>query len=200
MSILWTYLEMQVIIIGVSVWKTKSACKQIRFSAMPGPFSGFLSWTNTKQRIKRLAQWCNTVPPVSLELATLRSQSLEEGKYQESIQSNTTPDPGHHMGEWQNSRKHHIQESQYVNTFSAGDHKAARNRQDSMTEKNEPQITKMIHKKHRSKKIIGGLKHKSLGQNRHRFWGPIRGRAIKEESKVANRHWFKQYFIQIICM
>ena len=26
--------------------------------------------------------------------------SKEEGKHQESIQSSTTPDPGHHMGKW----------------------------------------------------------------------------------------------------
>ena len=31
--------------------------------------------------------------------------SKEEGKGQESIQSSTTPDPGHHMG-----NQHHIQE------------------------------------------------------------------------------------------
>ena len=30
---------------------------------------------------------------------------------------------------------------------------------------------------------------KSLSQNRHRVRGPTRGRAIKEESKVANRDW-----------
>ena len=28
----------------------------------------------------------------------LRNKSKTEGKYQESIQSSTTPDPGHHMG------------------------------------------------------------------------------------------------------
>ena len=33
------------------------------------------------------------------------SQSKEEGKDQESIQSNTTPDPGHHMGERQKHKK-----------------------------------------------------------------------------------------------
>ena len=32
-------------------------------------------------------------------------QSKEEGRYQESIQSNTIPDPAHHMGKWQ---KHNI--------------------------------------------------------------------------------------------
>ena len=32
-----------------------------------------------------------------------------------------------------NTRKHHIPESQEVSPFPAGDHKAARNREDSMT-------------------------------------------------------------------
>ena len=40
-----------------------------------------------------------------------------------------------------NTRKHHTQESKEVNLFPAGDHKAARNRQDSMPK------TKKIHKK-----------------------------------------------------
>ena len=35
-----------------------------------------------------------------------------------------------------NTRKHHIQESQEVNPFPAGDHKAARNRQDRMAKTN----------------------------------------------------------------
>ena len=33
-----------------------------------------------------------------------------------------------------NARKHHTQESQEVSPFPAGDHKAAMNRQDSMTD------------------------------------------------------------------
>ena len=33
-----------------------------------------------------------------------------------------------------NTRKHHIQESQEVSPFPAGDHKAAMNRQDCMTD------------------------------------------------------------------
>ena len=44
-----------------------------------------------------------------------------------------------------NTRKHHIQESQEVSPFPAGDHKAARNRQDRMTltkVKHETQIIK----------------------------------------------------------
>ena len=34
--------------------------------------------------------------------------NTEEGKDQESIESNTTPDPGHHMGKWQKHKKHHL--------------------------------------------------------------------------------------------
>ena len=50
-----------------------------------------------------------------------------------NIQSSITPDPGHHMGKRQKPRKHHIQESQEVSHFPAGDHKTAMNIQDSMT-------------------------------------------------------------------
>ena len=39
------------------------------------------------------------------------NKSREEGEAQESIQSSTTPNPGHHMGGDKNTRKHHIQES-----------------------------------------------------------------------------------------
>ena len=56
----------------------------------------------------------------------------EEGKDQESIQSSATPDTGHGMGKLQNTRKHHTQESPDVSPFTAGDNKAAMNRQDSM--------------------------------------------------------------------
>ena len=58
-----------------------------------------------------------------------------------------TPDSGHHMGKLQNTRKRHKQESQEVSPFPAGDHKVTRNRQDSMTDKHETQITKRIHKR-----------------------------------------------------
>ena len=64
-------------------------------------------------------------------------QDKEEGKDQGSIQLNTTPDPGHHMGSHKNTRKHHIQESQAVSPFLADDHNAARNRQISMTDKHK---------------------------------------------------------------
>ena len=41
-----------------------------------------------------------------------------------------------------NSRKHHILESQVASPFPAGEHKAPRNRQDSMTDKQKTQVTK----------------------------------------------------------
>ena len=50
--------------------------------------------------------------------------------------------PGQHMGIGQNARKGHIQESQGTSLITAGDHKAAKNRQDSMTDKHEIQVTK----------------------------------------------------------
>ena len=56
-------------------------------------------------------------------------KSKEDGENQVSIQSNTTPEQGHHMGMWQNTRKHHKPESQEVSLFTAGDHKDARNSQ-----------------------------------------------------------------------
>ena len=55
-------------------------------------------------------------------------QSKEEGKYQESIQSSTTPDQVHHMGKSQNRRKHHTQASQEASNFPAGDNRAAMKR------------------------------------------------------------------------
>ena len=41
-----------------------------------GMFSVFLRWISTKQRIKCLAQWRNTVPQLSLELWDLKSNIL----------------------------------------------------------------------------------------------------------------------------
>ena len=35
----------------------------------------------------------------------------EESKNQESVQSSTTPDPGHNMGKYQNTRKYNTLES-----------------------------------------------------------------------------------------
>ena len=70
-----------------------------------------------------------------------------EGKDQESILSNTTPDLGHRMVKWQKHKKHHIQESKEVSFFPVGDHKDAMNRQDSITDKHETHITEMIHKR-----------------------------------------------------
>ena len=54
----------------------------------------------------------------------------KSGKDQKSIQSSTTPDPGHHMGKWKNTDiTNKIQE---VSSFPAGDHKAAMNKRESM--------------------------------------------------------------------
>ena len=54
------------------------------------------------------------------------------GKYKESIQSRTTPDPGYHIRKDKNIIKHHNQEPE-GQFFSAGYHKAAMNRRESMT-------------------------------------------------------------------
>ena len=61
--------------------------------------------------------------------------SKEESKGQESIQSSTIPDPGHHMGKWQKHKKTSHKDSQEVSLFQACGHKAAINRQDSMNKK-----------------------------------------------------------------
>ena len=59
-------------------------------------------------------------------------QSQKEGKDKESIQSSTTPGP---RGD-KNTQKNHTQESQGVSSFPACDHKAAKNRQDSIIKTN----------------------------------------------------------------
>ena len=61
------------------------------------------------------------------------SLSKVNNKAKIRIQPSTTPELGHLMGRRQNTRKHHTKESQEVRSFSAGDHKAAINRQESMT-------------------------------------------------------------------
>ena len=67
--------------------------------------------------------------------------------------------------EWEsdkNTRKHHIQESQEVSPFPAGDHKAERNRQDSMAKTNT--INKNIHNRSTAlersvRKLLEGLNY-----------------------------------------
>ena len=51
-------------------------------------------------------------------------KSRREGKDQEPMQKNTTPDPGHHMGKGQKQKKtSHIREPR-GQPFQTGDHKA----------------------------------------------------------------------------
>ena len=57
-------------------------------------------------------------------------KSKKDGKDQESIQSSTTPDPGYHMGKWQ--QLNITNKTQEVSPFPACDHKAAMNRHESM--------------------------------------------------------------------
>ena len=76
----------------------------------------------------------NALLQLSSQIGAL--QSKYEGKYQESIQSGTTLNLGHHMRKSQNTRKHHIQESPVISPFPTSDHKAAINRQESMTNMN----------------------------------------------------------------
>ena len=57
-------------------------------------------------------------------------QSKKEGKGQESIQSNNTIKPGLDIGSDKTTSKYHMKKSQEGSPIPAGDHKAARNRQD----------------------------------------------------------------------
>ena len=71
------------------------------------------------------------------------NKSKEEGKDQESIQSSTYLTPYTIWISGKNTRKHHTQENQEVSPFPAGDHKAAKNRQDTKSkDKHETQIHK----------------------------------------------------------
>ena len=71
---------------------------------------------------------CNTF---DLHLVIIGIESKKEGKYQESIQSGTTPDPGYiFCTKWKvtTSQLHFTNEGQEVSPFPAGDHKALINR------------------------------------------------------------------------
>ena len=88
-------------------------------------------------------------------------KNKEKGKDQELIQSNNTLEDNILESD-KNTRQYHIQGSQEVGPFSAGGHKAAGNRQDSMTDKHGTQIPKRTHKRsiffERSvRNLLGGL-------------------------------------------
>ena len=53
-------------------------------------------------------------------------QSKEEGNDQESVQSRTRPDPGYHMVNCKNTRKHYTKYSQEINPFQEGRKKQTR--------------------------------------------------------------------------
>ena len=72
--------------------------------------------------------------------------SKEGAKDQESIESKTTPELGHHVGKWQKHKKTSHAREPGGQSFPAGDRKATRNRQGSMTDLWHS-ITKRIHKR-----------------------------------------------------
>ena len=78
---------------------------------------------------------------VSLEITTqypqssIKSQSKKDSKYQESIQSSTTPVSGYQIGKEQDHSKQHKQEP---SPFPSGDHKAAMNRLSLCAESQDP--------------------------------------------------------------
>ena len=63
----------------------------------------------------------------------LQVKSKEEGKDQESTRSSTIPYQNTIWESDTNTRKHNTQENQEVSPFPAGDHKATRNRLESIT-------------------------------------------------------------------
>ena len=85
-------------------------------------------------------------------------RSKGEGKDQDLIQSSTTPDPKYHLESDKSTRKHLTQESQEASPFPAGDHKTARNRQDSITKRRDINNKNDRQKKHR----LGTVSNKSL--------------------------------------
>ena len=91
-------------------------------------------------------------------------QSKEEANDQESIQSNTTPDPEHHWKVTNTQEKSHTKDK----AFPAGDLKAARSRQNSMT--NMKRIHKISMALERSGKNTGGLKYVWRRQLHPYFW------------------------------
>ena len=95
--------------------------------------------------------------------------SKEEGKDQESIQS-ITPNLTHHLGKWQKHKKTtHVKESQEVSPIPAGDHKAARDRQDRY---NKRQTWNINNKKDPQKKHhLGIVSKKELLEGLNMFNG-----------------------------
>ena len=65
-----------------------------------------------------------------MTITSMECLSKEKGKDKESIQSSATPESGHHMRRWQNTRKHNTPESQEVIPFPEGDYKVSRNTKD----------------------------------------------------------------------
>ena len=94
------------------------------------------------------------------ECLSAYSQSKEEGKDKESIQSNTTLTQDT-IQPYENVTK--TQENiRYMKASPAGDQKATANSQDSMTYKHKTQITKRIHKRSTAlersvRKLLEGL-------------------------------------------
>ena len=72
----------------------------------------------------------------SESLSSLIRLSVSDGQKTDRlnvVRSSTTYDPGHHMGSDINTRKHRTQESLKTSPIPAGDHKAAMNIQENMT-------------------------------------------------------------------
>ena len=100
--------------------------------------------------------------------------SWVEGNYQESIQSMTTTDPRHHMGQWQNTRTH-PRGQPFSSRWSQGCNKQTRQYNKDKKHKQQKWSTKEAPPGTFSKKNTG-------------LWCPGFGRAVKGE-KPLQRNW-----------
>ena len=69
----------------------------------PGRSGKIFSLYNKRVRKSKVGSGKSSKKAYDIQLYP-REESKEEGKDQESIQSSTTPDPGHHMGKRQRER------------------------------------------------------------------------------------------------
>ena len=95
------------------------------------------------------------------------------GKDQETIQSSTAPDPGHHMRKYQNTINI-TNKSQEVSPFPAGDHKAAVNRRKCM--RNTTYITQKYH--------LGTVSKNILLEGLNRFHGALTSSLVQMRFKT----------------
>ena len=133
---------------GICPWKITNLPNQHSVSCQHWPTVFTLYWVlvfleklvQTPILLCKISWWLNKIktldldPPPSSEkyfwIANDLSEQLlskKEGKYQELIQSSTTPDPGYHWESDNVTTRHHNREPE-ISSFPTGDHKASTNR------------------------------------------------------------------------